>query len=113
MGLWHLSIESINNSNKENIIAGCSNTSINVKPSKLFISLLEPSLNNYKLGDNIELKINLTYSNNTYVKNAIVTVDIFNKKIELINQYDGRYSINYTVTDDNIGRWVIAISASD
>jgi len=112
IGLWHLSIDSVNNS-EENTIAGGSNTSIIVKPLKLFINLLEPSLHNYKLGDNIELKINLTYSNNTYVKNAIVTVDIFNKKIELINQDDGRYSINYTIIDEDIGRWIITISASD
>jgi len=112
IGLWHLSIDSVNNS-EENTIAGGSNTSIIVKPLKLFINLLEPSLHNYKLGDNIELKINLTYSNNTYVKNAIVTVDIFNKKIELINHDDGRYIINYTIIDEDIGRWIITISASD
>jgi len=111
-GLWHLSFESINDSGDNSIVGGC-NTSIYVKSAKLKITLMEPSLNNYRSGEIIEIRVNLSYNNNTFVKNALVIADIFNEKIDLINHENGMYSINYTVTNDDIGRWFMTISASD
>lgn len=112
IGPWTLSIESTKGTG-DSLMAGGSNTSINIKPAILKLDLLEPSSNEYAPGEIIEIKVDLSYPDNSKVKNAIITAEIPSENLTLIEQIDGIYAVNYTMISEYEGSLIIEISASD
>ena len=112
IGVWVLTIESIKGTG-DSLKAGGSNISIEIKPATLKFDLLEPSSNEYIFGDTIKIKVNLSYPDNSKVENAIVTAEILNESLTLLEQSNGTYSVNYTINTENKGSFIIRISASD
>jgi len=112
IGIWRLTIQSTKGSGTS-LEAGGGNISIEIKPSILKLDLWEPSLDTYLLGETIEIKVNLSYLDNSKVKNATILAEIPGENLTLISGKNGTYSINYTTTSKNEGSWIIKISASD
>ena len=112
IGTWVLSLESTKGTGSS-LKAGGSNISIKIKPATLKLDLIEPSLDEYISGETIEIKVNLSYSDNSKVLNAVVTAGILNENLTLAEQGNGVYLANYKITSENKGSFIIEISASD
>jgi len=112
IGLWRLTIESTKGTGAS-LKAGGGNISIEIKPAKLKLNLAEPSLDKYLLGETIEIKVNLSYNDNSNVENANVTAELFSENLTLISQDNKTYAINYTTTSKNEGSWILEIFATD
>jgi len=110
--LWRLTIESTKGTGAS-LKAGGGNISIEIKPAKLKLNLAEPSLDKYLLGETIEIKVNLSYNDNSNVENATVTAELFSENLTLIRQDNKTYAINYTTTSKNEGSWILEIFATD
>jgi len=111
-GIWVLTFEGTKNV-EGSLRAGGGNSSITIKPAIINIDLLEPSLDQYYLNDKIEIKVKLTYKDNTNVKNAEVTAEILNENYSLKEGNNDTYSTNYTILDENTGSILIEISTQD
>jgi len=112
IGIWVLSLESTKGTGGS-LKAGGNNISIEIKPATLKLDLIEPSLDEYISGETIEIKVNLSYSDNSRVKNAVVTAGILNENLTLVELENGTYLANYKITSGNKGSFIIEISASD
>lgn len=108
-GIWVLSFEGIDSSSN----AGGSNVSINVQPATVNVELIEPSLDEYYLGDEIELKTLIKYSDNTTLENALVTSEILGEDYTMSETSNGTYLANYKISDANAGSIIIDISVED
>jgi hypothetical protein len=111
-GTWILSLESVKITGSS-LKAGGGNTSIIIKPAKINLDLIQPSLNKYNFGDTIEIKVNLSYPDGTFVKNSTVTAKILGENITLIELKNGSYSADYTISIEDKGSFIIEIFSSD
>ena len=112
IGIWVLSLESKNDSG-DSVKAGGNNISIEIKPATIKLDLVEPAIDEYKIGDTIEIKVNLSYSDSTIVEDANVTAEILNETLNLVEKGNGTYSIDYKINEINKGSFIIGITASD
>ena len=112
LGVWVLSLESTTGSGSS-LNAGGSNISITIKPATLGLDLIKPSKVNFRVGEPIEIEINLSYSDNTDVENADVVAQILDENLSFIKQNNGTYFLDYTIPNIEKGSFIIEISASD
>ncbi len=114
-GKWYLSVDSIKN-NSGTLNAGGSYTYIEINPVKLNLTLLAPDTNTSNElypGDEINIKVDLKYPDETPVTDATVTASIPSETLILKHRNQGIYLTNYTIKDKDVENWFLNISATD
>jgi hypothetical protein len=93
---------------------GTGSTSVNIAPANLKLELLEPSQRTFKVGDEMGVKVRISYPDGSPVDGAIAIVDSFNgENLALTNDGEGVYKGTYSVSSRDIGTWGLTVSAVD
>lgn len=112
IGDWSLSMECTKES-AGYLKAGGSYTFMNVKPARINLDLLEPSLNDFNIDEPITIKAELSYPDGETIEDALVTAITPSRNMTLIDQLNGTYITNYKTNTEDIGSWFIEITAMD
>jgi hypothetical protein len=94
--------------------AGSASTSLNILPADLQLESLEPVKRTFEIGDEVDVKVKVSYSDGSPVDGAIVVADSFNgENITLMNEGEGIYRGAYSVSGKDLGEWGLTVSAVD
>lgn len=92
---------------------GGSTTSITIIPATIQIDLIEPTSDQFVVGETIDIVLDVTYPNASTLQNGTIQAVIFNDIIPLHKQENGLYSAPYTIKDEHTGSFFISFTAKD
>lgn len=94
--------------------AGTGFTSLDIAPADLKLELLEPSQRTFEVGDEVKIKVRVSYPDGSPVDGAIVAASLSDgENLTLLNEGEGTYRGTYSVSKKDLGAWNLAVSAID
>jgi hypothetical protein len=111
-GVWALSVQS-KTGNGSFFYAGGSTIVVQILPVSLSIEVVGAPSDGFLLGEPIELRVSVQYTDGQVIEDAEVTTNISNEIHHLQNRGGGMYSINCTGSIHNEGSQRINFFASD
>ncbi len=111
-GIWVITFEGSKYS-EGSLKAGGANNSIEIQASKINLEIIEPSSDKYYLGDTIEVKTSLKYSDGTDVEDAEVIAEILDETYTLQEQGNGIYTTDYKISNENTGSFLLELHSED
>ena len=109
---WVLSVEATKTV-EGSLRAGGAYTSVTVKPANLKIEFLEPANLKFYPGDEIEVRVGVTYPDNSTVKNAEVILSGPGGDLTLSMVDNDTYGTTYVVGENEVGSLLLEVSAAD
>ena len=111
LGQWSIYVEGT--TNKDGVIkAGFNYMSINVKPTSLMISLLEPTKTSFEIGETVKVKLEVSYPDGTPMGEGVITgLGPNGENLVFVKEEIGMYTSTYVV--QSTGMWGFQVSAMD
>ncbi len=92
---------------------GGTETSIDVMAIEILYKLLEPSTTHYQIGEDLLIKIRLTYPNDEPVTKSTVDANVNGKSVVLRSIENGVYAGTYLIEESDSGNILLEFSAID
>jgi len=94
--------------------AGTGSTSLDITPADLKLELLEPSQRTFEVGEEVNVKVRVSYPDGSPVDGAIVIADSSNgENLALLDEGEGTYRGTYSVSSMDLGAWGLTVTAVD
>jgi hypothetical protein len=94
--------------------AGTGSILLTIAPADLEIELLEPSRRKFEAGEEVNVKVRVSYPDGSPVEGAIVAASLPNgENLALSDEGEGIYRGTYFISDNDLGAWELAVSAVD